>query len=132
MQAHQWLLAAALAATGGAHATAPDWQPIGESVNGNPTFIDRANLKKQGGITTVTFRADIKNPLDTPQGAIRSMRATMRVDCRNMTSAGLEVVLFEDEAKNQVFSRGKAQKIEYVKEPEGSSAELVVKNLCRK
>lgn len=128
----RWLTAGLWAAATGALAAAPNWQPIGESVNGNRTFIDQANLKTANGITTVTFRADIRNPLETPNGAIRSMRATMRVDCRNMTSAGVEVTLFEDEAKNQVFSIGKAPKIEYGKEPAGSSADLVVKHLCRK
>ena len=128
----RWLVAGLGAAAAAALAAAPNWQPIGESVNGNRTFVDQANLKTAGGITTATFRADIRNPLDTPNGAIRSMRATMRVDCRTMTSAGVEVTLFEDEAKNQVFSTGKAPKIEYGKEPEGSSADLVVKHLCRK
>jgi len=132
MNKRMWLFAGLYAVAGAALAATPNWQPIGESVNGNRTFIDQANLKSAGGITTVTFRADIKNPLDTPNGAIKSMRATMQVDCRNMTSAGVEVVLFEDEAKNQVFSRGKAPKIEYGKEPEGSSADLVVKHLCKK
>ena len=132
MRRHAWLGTTMMAVAGMALAAAPNWQPVGESVNGNKTFIDQANLKSAGGITTVTFRADMKNPLDTPSGAIRSMRATMRVDCKRMMSAGLEVVLFEDEGKNQIFSRGKAPKIEYVKEPEGSSADLVVKHLCKK
>ena len=132
MHKWRWLLASLAAAASVASAATPNWQPIGESVNGNRTFIDGANLKTAGGITTVTFRAEFRNPLDTPNGAITSMRATMRVDCRNLTSAGVEVVLFEDEAKNQVFSRGKAPKIEYGKEPEGSSASLVVKHLCKK
>ena len=132
MNKRTWLLASLYAAAGFALAATPNWQPIGDSVNGNRTFVDQANLKTAGGITTVTFRADIRNPLDTPNGAIKSMRATMRVDCRNMTSAGIEVVLFEDEAKNQVFSRGKAPKIEYGKEQEGSSADLVVRHLCKK
>jgi hypothetical protein len=132
MNKRVWLLAGLWIASGVALAAAPNWQPIGESVNGNRTFVDQANLQSSGGIYTVTFRADIKNPLDTPNGAIKSMQATMRVNCKNMTSAGVEVVLFEDEAKNQVFSRGKAPKIEYGKEPEGSSADLVVKHLCKK
>ena len=132
MRKYAWLGLTIAAVAGMALAAAPNWQPVGESVNGNKTFIDQANLKSAGGISTVTFRANMKNPLDTPNGAITSMRATMRVDCKRMMSAGIEVVLFEDEAKNQVFSRGKAPKIEYVKEPQGSSADLVVKHLCKK
>ena len=45
---------------------------------------------------------------------------------------GLEVVLFEDEAKGRIFSRNKAQKIEFLKEPAGSSADMVVRHVCRK
>jgi hypothetical protein len=124
------LVALALLA-GTALAAAPKWELVGESVNGDKVFVDRANLKTVGGVTTVTFRSEIKSPLDTPSGAITSMRATMKVSCKDMTSAGVEVVLFEDEAKNKVFSRGKAPKDDWVKEPEGSGASLVVRHLCK-
>ena len=113
-------------------AAAPEWQPIGENVNGNRIFVDKASVKAAGGITSVTFRTELKTPIDTLQGGITSMRAQMRVRCKDMTAAGIEVVLFENEAKNQAFARNKAAKIEYLKEPEGSSADLVVKHVCRK
>jgi len=117
---------------GSAVAAAPKWEPIGETVNGNKVFVDQANLKASAGITSVTFRSEMKVPLDTPKGAITSMRASMKVNCKAMTSAGVEVILFEDEARNQIFSRGRAPKLDYVKEPEGSGAALVVKHVCRK
>ena len=44
----------------------------------------------------------------------------------------VEVVLFEYEAKNHACARNKATKMEYVNEPEGSSADMVVKHVCRK
>lgn len=117
---------------GAVTAAAPDWQPIGENANGNRIYIDKASVKAAGGITTVTFRTELKVPIDTLQGGITSMRSLMRVRCKDMTAAGVEVVLFENEATNQWFARNKAPRIEYLKEPEGSSADLVVKQVCRK
>ena len=65
-------------------------------------------------------------------GGITSMRSQMRVNCKEMTAAGVEVILFEDEAKNRAFARNKAAKIEYLKEPAGSSADLVIRFVCGK
>jgi hypothetical protein len=118
--------------SGGALAAGPDWQPIGENANGNKIYIDSASIRPAGATTAVTFRTELKTPLDTPKGGITSMRSQMRVNCRDMTAAGIEVVLFENEAKNQAFARNRAAKIEFLKEPEGSSADMVVKHVCRK
>ena len=117
---------------GGALAAAADWQPIGENANGNRISVDKASVKAAGGVTSVTFRTELKTPIDTLQGAITSMRSQMRVRCKDMTAAGVEVILFENEAKNQAFARNKATKIEYLKEPEGSSAAMVMKHVCGK
>jgi hypothetical protein len=111
---------------------APSWQAIGENANGNKVFVDTASVKTAKGITTVGYRTEMKASLDTPGGGITSMRSTMQVNCKDMTAAGVEVVLYEDEAKGRIFSRNKAQKIEFLKEPAGSSADMVVKHVCRK
>ena len=125
--------AIALAAMASASlAAAPDWQPLGENANGNNIYVDKASVKATGGSTAVTFRTELKMPVDTLQGGITSMRSQMRVRCKDMTAAGVEVILFEDEAKNQAFARNKATKIEYLKEPAGSSADLVIKYVCKK
>jgi hypothetical protein len=113
-------------------AATPDWAPIGENTNGNRIFVDKASVKASGGVTSVTFRTELKTPMDTPTGAVTSMRSQMRVNCKDLTAAGLEVVLFEDEAKDLAYARNKAAKIEYLKEPAGSSADLVVKYVCKK
>lgn len=123
------LILAAFAATASA---APSWQALGENANGNKVFVDTASIKSAKGITTVVYRTQMKAALDTPGGGITSMRSTMHVNCKDMTAAGVEVVLFEDEAKNRIFSRNKAQKIEYLKEPAGGSADIVVKHVCKK
>jgi hypothetical protein len=60
------------------------------------------------------------------------MRSQMRIRCKDMTAAGVEVILFENEAKNLAFARNRAEKMEYLKEPAGSSADLVVKHICVK
>jgi hypothetical protein len=118
---------------GGAYAAAPDWQPIGENANGNKIYVDKASISAAaGGTTAVTFRTELKVPLDTPKGGITSMRSSMRINCKDRTAAGVEVILFEDESKNQAFARNKAAKIEYLKEPAGSSADLVVRHVCGK
>jgi hypothetical protein len=117
---------------GSALAAAPDWQPIGENANGNKIFVDKASIKTAAGDTSVVFRTELKTPIDTLKGGITSMRSQMRVRCKYMTAAGVEVILFENEAKNQAFARNKATKIEYVKEPDGSSADMVVKHVCKK
>ncbi|MEP7181551.1 MAG: surface-adhesin E family protein [Betaproteobacteria bacterium] len=122
---------AALAAAAGPALAATDWQSLGENANGNRIFVDKGSVKAGAGFTAVTFRTELKAALDTPGGAITSMRSQMRVDCKNMTAAGVEVVLYEDEAKNKAFSRNKAQKIEYLKEPAGSSADLVIRHVCK-
>ncbi len=127
-----WLLLALAGLVGGAMAAAPEWQPLGENANGNRIFVDKASVRTDGGITSVTFRTELRTPLDTPGGGITSMRSQMKVNCKAMTAAGVEVVLFEDEAKNQAFARNRASKVEYLKEPEGSSADMVVKYVCRK
>jgi hypothetical protein len=123
------LLLAGFAATALA---APSWLAIGENANGNKVFVDTASVTSAKGITTVVYRTEIKNALDTPGGGITSMRSTMQVNCKDMTAAGIEVVLFEDEAKGRIFSRNKAQKIEFLKEPAGGSADMVVRHVCRK
>ena len=117
---------------GAALAAAPDWQPLGENANGNMVYVDKASLKATGGTTVVTFRTILKTPVDTLQGGITSMRSQMRVRCKDMMAAGIEVILFENEAKNQAFARNKATKVEYLKEPEGSSADVVIKYVCKK
>ncbi len=113
-------------------AAAADWQPIGENANGNRVYVDRASVKAAGGITAVTFRTELKVPLDMPTGAVTSLRSQMKVDCKTGTAAGVEVVLFQDEAKDRAFARNKASKIEYLKEPPGSAADLVVRHVCGK
>jgi len=127
------VLAIAVAGIAGAVlAAAPDWQSLGENANGNKIYVDKASIKHAAGVTTVTFRTELKTPIDTLGGGITSMRSQMRVNCKDMSAAGVEVILFEDEAKNRAFARNKAAKIEYLKEPAGSSADLVVKYVCRK
>jgi hypothetical protein len=126
------LLAIALAAFAGTAIAAPNWQPIGENANGNKVYVDKTSVKTAKGITDVAFRTELKTALDTTGGGITSMRSRMKVNCKEMTAAGVEVVLYEDEAKNRVFSRNRAAKIEYLKEPAGGSADLVVKHVCGK
>jgi ABC-type uncharacterized transport system YnjBCD substrate-binding protein len=126
-----WLAIALAGIAGSAAAAAPDWQPLGENANGNKIYVDRGSVKASGGVTAVTFRTEMRTPIETPGGGITSMRSQMKVNCKDMTAAGVEVVLFENEAKNRAFARNKATKIEYMKEPEGSSADMVVKHVCR-
>lgn len=121
-----------LASVAVAAAAAPAWQSLGENANGNKVSVDPASVKTAKGVTTVTYRTEMKSALDTPGGGITSMRSTMQVNCNDMTAAGIEVVLYENEARNKIFSRNKAQKIEYLKEPEGSAADMVVKHVCKK
>lgn len=121
-----------LAGFAGTALAAPSWQAIGENANGNKVFVDTASVKSAKGVTTVGYRTEMKSALDTPGGGITSMRSTMQVNCKDMTAAGIEVVLFEDEAKGRIFSRNKAQKVEFLKEPVGSSADMVVRHVCKK
>lgn len=111
-------------------AGAADWQPLGSNANGNAVFLDRSSMKTKGGITTVAYRTVLKTPLDTIGGGITSMRSVMQVNCKDKTAAGIEVVLYEDEAKGRIFARNKAAKIEYLKEPAGGSADLVIQRVC--
>jgi hypothetical protein len=114
-------------------AAGPDWQSVGENANGNKIYVDKSSIKPAaGGATAVLYRTELKAPLETLRGGITSMHSQMRVNCSDMTAAGIEVVLYEDEAKNQVFARNRAAKIEYLKEPAGSSADLVAKYVCKK
>jgi hypothetical protein len=126
------LFAALAAAANAAEAAKPDWQSLGETVNGNQVSLDVANKRASGGIWSVTFRTVLKTPLETAGGAITTMKSRMRVKCADQTAAGVEVTLYEDEASNKVFARNRAAAIEYRKEPAGSSADLVVKAVCRK
>jgi hypothetical protein len=128
----RWLILTLAGLAGGAIAASSEWQSIGENANGNRIYVDKSSVKTSSGITSVTFRTELRTPLDTPKGGINSMRSQMKVNCKEMTAAGIEVILFEDEAKNQAFARNRAAKIEYLKEPEGSSADMVVRFVCRK
>jgi hypothetical protein len=120
------------AITGTVAAAGPDWATIGENANGNKIFVDKSSIKTSSGISSVTFRTELKTPMDTPTGAITSMRSQMLVNCKDLTAAGVEVTLYEDEARNRAYARNKATAIEYVKEPAGSSADMVVKHVCKK
>jgi len=113
-------------------AAAADWQSIGENANGNRIYVDRTSVKTAAGITTVTFRTELRVPLDMPTGDVTSLRSQMKVNCREMTAAGVEVVLYLDEAKDRAFARNKAPKLEYLKEPAGSAADMVVRHVCAK
>jgi surface-adhesin protein E len=124
-------LAIAMAGFAGA-AAAADWQPIGENANGNRVYLDRSSVRTAGGITTVTFRTELRVPLDMPTGDVRSLRSQMKVNCKDLTAAGVEVVLYQDEAKDRAFARNKAAKLEYLKEPAGSAADMVVRHVCGK
>ena len=73
---------------GGALAAVPDWQSLGENANGNKIYVDKASIKAAAGVTTVTFRTELKTPIDTLGGGITSMRSQMRVNCKDMTAAG--------------------------------------------
>ena len=126
------LTIALTAVAGGVLAAAPDWLSLGENANGNKIYVDTTSIKTAAGTTSVTFRTELKVPIDTLNGGITSMRSQMRIRCRDMTAAGVEVILFENEAKNLAFARNRAEKIEYLKEPAGSSADLVVKHICVK
>jgi ABC-type uncharacterized transport system YnjBCD substrate-binding protein len=125
-------LALGMAAFAGAAAAASDWQQVGENANGNQVFVDRKSLKAAGNVTDVTYRTELKTALDMPNGAVTSLRSKMKVNCRDMTAAGVEVILFQDEAKDLAFVRNKAAKVKYVKEPAGSAADLVVRYVCKK
>lgn len=120
-----------LAVTAAAAAAAPAWQPLGENANGNKVFVDTSSVKSAKGVTTVTYRTLMRSALDTPGGGITSMRSTMQVNCKDGTAAGVEVVLYEDEAKGRIFSRNKAQKVEFLKEPAGSAADMVLRHVCK-
>jgi hypothetical protein len=125
-----WTMVLAAALMPVVAAGAADWQPLGNNANGNAVFVDRASVKKSGAITTVAYRTVLKTPLDTVGGGITSLRSLMQVNCKDRTAAGIEVVLYEDEAKGRVFARNKAPKIEYLKEPAGGSADLVIQRVC--
>jgi hypothetical protein len=129
---HIVLAIAVAGVASGVLAAAPEWQSVGENANGNKIYVDKASVKAAAGVTSVTYRTELKTPIDTLGGGITSMRSQMRVNCKDMTAAGIEVILFEDEAKNRAFAHNKAAKIEYLKEPAGSSADLVVRYVCRK
>jgi hypothetical protein len=126
------LLFAFLAAAGTAAAAKPEWKAVGETVNGNRVYVDVANRRSSGGVQLVNYRTVLKDPLETPSGAVTTLRSKMRVKCDEGTAAGIEVTLYEDEATNKVFARNRASEVVYRKEPPGSSADLVIGALCRK
>jgi hypothetical protein len=118
-------VALAVVATG-SFAAKPDWQP-----SARPTAtrcFDVASERRGSG----------RSPIEPRSGrwdlgrAITTMKSRVRVRCADGTAAGLEVTLYEDEASNKVFARNRASAVEYLKEPAGSSADLVVKAVCRK
>jgi len=125
-------LLALLVAAGSAAAAKPDWKAVGETVNGNRVYVDAANRRSSGGVILVTFRTVLKDPLETTGGAVTTLRSKMRVKCADETAAGIEVTLYEDEANNKVFARNRASEVVYRKEPPGSSADLVIRAVCRK
>lgn len=122
---------ALLAVAGAAAAAKPDWRAVGETVNGNRVYFDAANKRSSGGVLLVTYRTVLKDPLENAGGAITTLKSKMRVKCAEGTAAGIEVTLYEDEANNKVFARNRASEVAYRKEPPGSSADLVVRAVCR-
>ena len=125
-------LVAFLVASGAAVAAKPDWKAVGETVNGNRVYLDVANRRSSGGVQLVTYRTVLKDPLETAGGAVTTLKSKMRVKCADETAAGIEVTLYEDEAKNKVFARNRASEVVYRKEPPGSAADLVIRAVCRK
>ena len=125
-------LVAFLVASGAAAAAKPDWKAVGETVNGNHVYLDVANRRSSGGVQLVTYRTVLKDPLETAGGAVTTLKSKMRVRCADETAAGIEVTLYEDEARNKVFARNRASEVVFRKEPPGSSADLVIRAVCRK
>jgi hypothetical protein len=85
---------------------APRWQEIGVTSTGNKVFLDpRSVSRDSAGIITATVRVIFKDTVSTPQGPIRSSRATAMFDCAKKQVAVKENIIFHDEARGTIYRR---------------------------
>jgi hypothetical protein len=107
---------------------AADWREAGVTSQGNRVFV--SDVKGKGDMRSAWIRIAYKEPLKTPDGMVKSSRAKVRVNCKDMTAAAEETIMYADEAINHVASRKKLANEPFAKEPGGSFGDVAVKAIC--
>jgi hypothetical protein len=107
---------------------ATDWKEVGLTGQGNRVFV--GDIKGRGDMRSAWIRIAYKEPLKAADGLVRSSRAKVRVNCKDMTAAAEETIMYRDEAIDQVATRKKLKDEKFVKEPAGSFGDVAVRAIC--
>lgn len=107
---------------------ADDWKEVGVTSQGNRVYV--SDVRGGGDMRSAWIRIAYKEPLKTADGVIRSSRAKVRVNCKDMTAAAQETIMYRDEAINQVASQKKLSREPFAKEPAGSFGDVAVRAIC--
>jgi hypothetical protein len=107
---------------------AAEWKEVGVTSQGNRVFV--SDVKGRGDMRSAWIRIEYKQPMKTADGVIKSSRAKIRVNCKDMTTAAEETITYRDEAMNQIGSRKKLDDEKFVKEPAGGFGDLAVRAIC--
>jgi hypothetical protein len=107
---------------------ADDWKEVGTTSQGNRVYV--SEIKGRGDMRSAWIRIAYKEPMKTADGVIKSSRAKIRANCKDMTAAAEETIMYRDEAINQVASQKKLQREPFAKEPEGSFGDVAIKAIC--
>jgi hypothetical protein len=107
---------------------AADWKEAGVTSQGNRVYV--SDVKGKGDMRSAWLRIEYKSPMKSANGMVKSSRAKLRVNCKDMTTAAEETIMYKDEAMNQIASQKKLNNEPFAKEPAGGVGDLAVKAIC--
>ncbi len=123
------LFAATVAAA--APARAAEWTSAGETASGNPVFVDIAGMRSAGQMHTAWIRVVYKAPIQAGNSRVASMQALAHFDCASGENAGIRVLMYEDEAGENLAISREEREMRFGTEPDGSVGRIAHALICK-
>ncbi|MCW3478544.1 hypothetical protein OL229_03045 [Neisseriaceae bacterium JH1-16] len=114
-------------------AAAPSqWQNAGRTSNGELVEVDSANVRSDGDVIGARLRVTYRPPVTVEKlGTVSSMHITALFRCRTMETSARLLVMYHDEARNDVAMREELPPDGFGQEPDGSVGDVALHFLCR-
>lgn len=123
------LFAATFAAA--APARAVEWVQAGETAGGNPVSVDIAGMRSAGTMHTAWIRVVYKAPIQAGNSRVASMQALAHFDCASGENAGIRVLMYEDEAGENLAIAREEREVRFGTEPDGSVGRIAHALICK-